>query len=93
VGDVGPRDRFVCRNRQMQLKIGEGCGSILTKAVDLFLERLWTYFYLELYFLFLIEAMFVLLVAAEFRLFKGYVVLFCQLSFGLVISRFSCNRL
>jgi hypothetical protein len=68
----------------------EGCGFILGKAVDLFLERLWTYFYLRPCFLFLIEAMFVLLLAAEFRLFKGYVVLFSQLSFwvGIFISTF-----
>jgi hypothetical protein len=40
----------------MQLKIGAGCGSVLRKAVDfilgkvvdLFLERLWTYFSLRL---------------------------------------------
>jgi hypothetical protein len=35
----------------MQLEIG-GCGSILRKDVDLFLERLWTYFYLRVCFLF-----------------------------------------
>jgi hypothetical protein len=49
-------------------------------------------FLLRLCFLFLIEAMFDLLLAAEFCLFKGYVVLFCQLSFWVGLSHLSCNN-